>query len=100
MSSILYLLIILLQFGFVFLFAFTLHKYNGKNTYQFVLCALMVLLYGYEFVRECRILLGNMAFMNETRLIILRIEHTILGLFLREVFYYAYRIYQKKLAQR
>ena len=100
MSSIIYLSIIVTQLIFVLLFAVTLHKYNGTTTYHFVLCAIMVLLYTYEFSRELRILCGNTLFINETRLIILRIEHTILGLFLREVSFYVYRIYQKKLAQR
>lgn len=95
MSSIFYLCIIFVQLLFVGLFAYYLRKYHAQTTYQFVLCALMIILYAYEFSREIRIALGNYALVNEIRLIILRIEHTIMGLFLSEVFHYVYKYYQK-----
>lgn len=89
MVSVFYFLIILLQLIFVLFFAGKLRKSGAQTTFHFLLCVLMACLYSFEFVREIRILLGMTVLINESRLIILRIEHTLLGMFLMEVIHYA-----------
>ena len=91
MLSEFYIIIILVQLIFVLIFAYYLHRYQTYITYQFILCLLMIVLYSYEFNREIQIYQGNIFLINEIRLIILRIEHTIMGLFLGEVFHYVYQ---------
>lgn len=96
MSSYVYFTIILIQIVFVLIFAYHLRKCGAYTTYHYVLCVLMLMLYSFEFIREIRIFLGNTLLMNTNRLIILRIEHTIMGMFLSEVFKYVKKIYDAK----
>ena len=88
-----YLTLIILQFLFVLYFARSLRRVNGGTTFHYVLCVLMAVLYGFEFYREVRISLGATYFINEVRFIVLRIEHTLLGMFLMEVIHHAKILY-------
>ena len=87
--SIFYLHLIFLQLLFVLFFTQRLKRFGASTTVHYVLCCGMLLLLGYEFVREIRIFFGAKYLMNEARLIILRLEHTILGMFVMEVIRHA-----------
>ena len=86
----LYLSVIVGQLLFVLSMLWRFDKQDARRTYQFVVCAALCCVYGIEFIRELLIAQGYHWLTGTVRLMILRVEHTVLGMFLAEIIFYAY----------
>lgn len=94
---ILFLAVIIFQVGLTGLVTWRILIRKTVDLQQQFVGIILLTILGYELIREIMVM-GGIASpeITQLRLLILRVEHTVYGMFIQEVIYYAKRVCNKK----
>lgn len=85
-DNIYYLSIIACQFTALMLWAGKLaNARHGTRSVQFALCLIGAAFFAYEFWRELQIASGAIYYLNHGRLVLLRVEHFVMGMLASDI---------------